>query len=76
MFSLMLAIAMLVKLSQMEQKGAGPGARSSHAITLVGHTAYSFGGEFTPRVPVDSTMYAFDLSMCVAVQSAGLVCFL
>lgn len=45
----------------LEQKGSGPGARSSHAITLVGGTAYSFGGEFTPRVPVDSTMYAFDL---------------
>ncbi|KQK07894.1 nitrile-specifier protein 5 [Brachypodium distachyon] len=45
----------------LEQKGAGPGARSSHAITLIGGTAYSFGGELTPRVPVDSTMYAFDL---------------
>lgn len=45
----------------LEQKGAGPGARSSHAITLVGGTAYSFGGEFTPRLPVDNTMYAFDL---------------
>ncbi|KAG0542221.1 hypothetical protein BDA96_02G084900 [Sorghum bicolor] len=47
---------------KMEQKGGGPGARSSHSITLVGHTAYSFGGEFTPRVPVDNTMYAFDLA--------------
>ncbi|KAJ1287882.1 hypothetical protein BS78_02G044700 [Paspalum vaginatum] len=46
---------------KLEQKGAGPGARSSHAITLVGDTAYAFGGEFTPRVPVDNTMYAFDL---------------
>lgn len=46
---------------KLEQKGAGPGARSSHAITLVGDTAYSFGGEFTPRMPVDNTMYALDL---------------
>ncbi|TVU10944.1 hypothetical protein EJB05_44500 [Eragrostis curvula] len=46
---------------KLQQKGAGPGARSSHAITLVGNTAYAFGGEFTPRVPVDNTMYAFDL---------------
>lgn len=57
---IMLAISML--FTQMEQKGAGPGARSSHAITLLGGTAYSFGGELTPRVPVDSTMYAFDLN--------------
>ncbi|KAK3121267.1 hypothetical protein QOZ80_8BG0649820 [Eleusine coracana subsp. coracana] len=46
---------------KLEQKGAGPGARSSHAITVVGDTAYAFGGEFTPRVPVDNTMYALDL---------------
>ncbi|KAK3132506.1 hypothetical protein QOZ80_6AG0523080 [Eleusine coracana subsp. coracana] len=46
---------------KLEQKGDGPGARSSHAITLVGDTAYAFGGEFTPRVPVDNTMYALDL---------------
>ncbi|KAL6863815.1 hypothetical protein ACP4OV_016718 [Aristida adscensionis] len=46
----------------LEQKGGGPGARSSHAIALVGGTAYAFGGEFTPRVPVDNAMYAFDLA--------------
>uniref|UniRef100_A0A0D9XBK8 Nitrile-specifier protein 5 n=1 Tax=Leersia perrieri TaxID=77586 RepID=A0A0D9XBK8_9ORYZ len=47
---------------KLEQKGEGPGARSSHAIAMVGDTAYAFGGEFTPRVPVDNTMYAFDLT--------------
>ncbi|KAG2559095.1 hypothetical protein PVAP13_8NG319184 [Panicum virgatum] len=46
---------------KLEQKGTGPGARSSHAIALVGDTAYAFGGELTPRVPVDNTVYAFHL---------------
>ena len=46
---------------QLDQKGTGPGARSSHAITLVGHKAYAFGGEFTPRVPVDNKIHVFDL---------------
>ncbi|KAF2284766.1 hypothetical protein GH714_030040 [Hevea brasiliensis] len=32
---------------ELDQKGTGPGARSSHAITLVGHKAYAFGSEFT-----------------------------
>jgi len=44
------------------QNGDGPGARSSHAIAIVGTKAYAFGGEFTPRVPVDNKMYAFDLT--------------
>lgn len=46
---------------QLEQKGTGPGARSSHAVSLVGQKAYVFGGEFTPRVPVDNYMHVFDL---------------
>ncbi|KAK6155325.1 hypothetical protein DH2020_009573 [Rehmannia glutinosa] len=46
---------------QLEQKGAGPGARSSHAIAVVGKKVYAFGGEFTPRVPVDNHLYVFDL---------------
>ncbi|OAY32996.1 nitrile-specifier protein 5 [Manihot esculenta] len=46
---------------KLDQNGAGPGARSSHAITLVGDKAYAFGGEFTPRVPVDNNLYVFDL---------------
>uniref|UniRef100_A0A0D3H439 Nitrile-specifier protein 5 n=1 Tax=Oryza barthii TaxID=65489 RepID=A0A0D3H439_9ORYZ len=57
---------------KLEQKGDGPGARSSHAITLVGGTAYAFGGEFTPRVPVDNAMYAFDLkSQCWSALDAS-----
>ncbi|CAA7409644.1 unnamed protein product [Spirodela intermedia] len=43
------------------QRGSGPGARSSHAITVVGSRAYAFGGEFTPRVPVDNKIHVFDL---------------
>ncbi|WOK92966.1 nitrile-specifier protein 5 isoform X2 [Canna indica] len=43
------------------QKGLGPGARSSHAIKVVGQKAYAFGGEFTPRLPVDNKLHVFDL---------------
>lgn len=46
---------------QRDQKCTGPGARSSHAITIVGQKVYTFGGEFTPRVPVDNKLYVFDL---------------
>lgn len=49
------------KWVKLEQKGSGPGARSSHAIAVVGQKAYVFGGEFTPRVPVDNDMHVFDL---------------
>ncbi|GMP66533.1 hypothetical protein CsSME_00026854 [Camellia sinensis var. sinensis] len=50
------------KWIKLEQKGSGPGARSSHAITIVGQKAYVFGGEFTPRVPVDNHMHVLDLN--------------
>ncbi|KAL6287166.1 hypothetical protein ACE6H2_011556 [Prunus campanulata] len=49
------------KWIKLDQKGTGPGARSSHAITLVGQKGYVFGGEFTPRVPVDNKLHVFDL---------------
>ncbi|TMW95222.1 hypothetical protein EJD97_009212 [Solanum chilense] len=58
----MAAAATQGKWIKLEEKGAGPGARSSHAITIVGHKVYSFGGEFTPRVPVDNKLYVFDLN--------------
>lgn len=47
-----------VKLNQI---GSGPGARSSHAVAIVGQKAYVFGGEFSPRVPVDNKLHVFDL---------------
>lgn len=47
--------------SKLGQNGTGPGARSSHAIAIVGQKLYAFGGEFTPRVPVDNQLYVFDL---------------
>ncbi|KAJ0801474.1 putative galactose oxidase/kelch, beta-propeller, kelch-type beta propeller [Helianthus annuus] len=50
------------KWVKLNQKGAGPGARSSHSITIVGEKAYAFGGEFKPRVPVDNSLYVFDLN--------------
>ncbi|CAI9089995.1 OLC1v1024665C1 [Oldenlandia corymbosa var. corymbosa] len=50
------------KWVKVDQKGIGPGARSSHAITMVGEKVYAFGGEFTPRVPVDNKLYVFDLT--------------
>ncbi|KAJ9176769.1 hypothetical protein P3X46_012048 [Hevea brasiliensis] len=58
---------------ELDQKGTGPGARSSHAITLVGHKAYAFGGEFTPRVPVDNNLHVFDLQTqaCSVPQVTG-----
>ncbi|XP_002534363.2 nitrile-specifier protein 5 isoform X2 [Ricinus communis] len=49
------------KWVELDQKGTGPGARSSHAITIVGPKAYAFGGEFSPRVPVDNNLHVFDL---------------
>ncbi|XP_022758912.1 nitrile-specifier protein 5 [Durio zibethinus] len=50
------------KWLKLHQNGTGPGARSSHALTIVGQKAYVFGGEFTPRVPVDNKLYVFDLN--------------
>lgn len=50
------------KWVKLEQKGTGPGSRSSHAITLIGEKVYAFGGEFTPRVPVDNNLYVYDLN--------------
>ncbi|KAL9241206.1 hypothetical protein vseg_015341 [Gypsophila vaccaria] len=47
--------------TKFDQKGTGPGARSSHAIAVVEKKAYAFGGEFAPRVPVDNKLYVFDL---------------
>ncbi|XP_058115226.1 nitrile-specifier protein 5 [Magnolia sinica] len=49
------------KWIKLDQKGSGPGARSSHAITVVGKKAYVFGGELVPRVPVDNKLHVFDL---------------
>ncbi|XP_010252770.1 PREDICTED: nitrile-specifier protein 5 [Nelumbo nucifera] len=49
------------KWVKLGQKGTGPGARSSHAIVVVGQKAYVFGGEFTPRAPVDNKLHVFDL---------------
>ncbi|KAF3585647.1 hypothetical protein F2Q69_00031458 [Brassica cretica] len=43
------------------QNGEGPGLRCSHAIAQVGNKIYSFGGEFTPNVPIDKDLYVFDL---------------
>ncbi|XP_051136699.1 nitrile-specifier protein 5 [Andrographis paniculata] len=50
------------KWFKLEQNNAGPGARSSHAIAIVGDKVYAFGGEFAPRVPVDNHLYMFDLN--------------
>ncbi|KAG2305995.1 hypothetical protein Bca52824_025743 [Brassica carinata] len=46
---------------KVEQNGEGPGLRCSHAIAQVGNKIYSFGGEFTPNVPIDKDLYVFDL---------------
>ncbi|CAH8361967.1 unnamed protein product, partial [Eruca vesicaria subsp. sativa] len=52
---------LLGKWAKVEQKGEGPGLRCSHAIAQVGNKIYSFGGEFTPNVPIDKHLCVFDL---------------
>jgi len=47
---------------KLGQKGTAPGARSSHAVAVVGQKAYVFGGEYKPRVPVDNSLFVFDLN--------------
>jgi hypothetical protein len=47
---------------KLEQTGAVPGPRSSHAICCIGEDVYMFGGEIQPRVPVDDVLYKFTLS--------------
>ncbi|XP_018453912.1 nitrile-specifier protein 1-like isoform X2 [Raphanus sativus] len=49
------------KWTKVEQKGKAPGLRCSHAIAQVGNKIYSFGGEFTPNVPIDKDLYVCDL---------------
>ncbi|KAJ1395815.1 Kelch-type beta propeller [Sesbania bispinosa] len=46
---------------KLDQRGTVQGARSSHAIAVVGQKVYAFGGEFVPRVPVDNKVHVFDL---------------
>ncbi|XP_020570991.1 nitrile-specifier protein 5 isoform X2 [Phalaenopsis equestris] len=53
------------KWVKLEQKGESPGARSSHAVAVVRNKAYVFGGEITPRVPVDNKLHVFDLGQHV-----------
>lgn len=46
----------------MEQKGKGPGPRSSHTIAVVRDKLYSFGGELTSNAPIDKDLHVFDLN--------------
>ena len=39
-----------------------PIERSSHAISIIGETLYLFGGENVARVPIDSSIYAVNIS--------------
>jgi hypothetical protein len=39
-----------------------PGARSSHALAVIGSTAWLYGGERQPRLPLPADLYACDLS--------------
>ena len=36
--------------------------RSSHSVSIIGDTLYLFGGENVARVPVDSAIYAVNIS--------------
>lgn len=49
-----------LKLSQL---GNAPGPRSSHSLTAVGDDfLVLFGGEITPRVPVNNVLYVYELA--------------
>uniref|UniRef100_A0A453N6C5 Uncharacterized protein n=1 Tax=Aegilops tauschii subsp. strangulata TaxID=200361 RepID=A0A453N6C5_AEGTS len=47
--------------TELVQKGAGLGTRSSHAITLISSMAYSFGCEYAFNLKAQS-WYALDLA--------------
>lgn len=36
--------------------------RSSLAVSVIGDRAFVFGGELTPRTPLDNHLYALDLT--------------
>jgi len=44
------------------QDKQSPIDRSSHAISIIGDVLYVMGGENTARVPIDSAVYALDIS--------------
>jgi hypothetical protein len=46
---------------RLAQRGAAPLARSSHSAVLLGRSLLVFGGEHTPRTPIDATLHAYDL---------------
>ena len=46
---------------EVDQHGNKPVARSSHTLTNVGEQLYLVGGEHTPREPLTSDLYRFDL---------------
>ena len=39
-----------------------PSQRSSHGLSVIGDTAYVFGGEHVARTPIDSHVHCFDLN--------------
>ena len=45
---------------QCKSEGSVPIGRSSHSLNAVAQKLYVFGGENTPRVPVDNDMYVYD----------------
>ncbi|GAB4817934.1 hypothetical protein N2152v2_004980 [Parachlorella kessleri] len=55
----------------LEQKGTPPVARSSHTITAVGDKLVLWGGEHTPRVPIDSQVHVYDVAVSTWSQPAA-----
>lgn len=49
------------KWQHVDCKGTKPLARSSHALNVVGTTAYIMGGEHEPRVPIGSAVWCLDV---------------
>ena len=43
-------------------KGTLPIERSSHGVSIISGTLYVFGGEHAARIPIDSDVYAIDIS--------------
>jgi Galactose oxidase, central domain len=57
-----LLLLLLMEWTALEQKGSGPGPRSSHTLVATADALYVFGGELEPRVPVDNVLYKYSLA--------------
>lgn len=62
----------MIQWRDITPKGAnGPGARSSHAVSVVDGVVYAYGGEKVPRIPTDSAVWKLKLATEGAVWEEG-----